>query len=195
MNAINAIPVPPHVPLKPAGQWPMLADPRHRLLLRHWAEGRGSELMAPRAAINPAALRDCLPFLWINRWDAARQDFVCTLAGEGVIQAWGVNIIGRTAAEVMGPALGLRLNLRYRAALGIPAVQFGLRTIVPPDVTQKQSTRLVLPLSDAEGAPYGVLGLTLYDYALPEHGGPEVTPEQEMELYACAGLPRALPPE
>jgi len=194
MNAINSIPVPPHPPLMPADVWPALADPRHRRLLRHWAEGRGSSLMAPRTAIDPAALRDCLHFMWINRWDVTRQDFICTLAGEGVIDAWGVNIIGRTATEVMGPELGLRLNLRYRAALGIPAVQFGHRIIVPPDVTQKQSTRLVLPLSDDTGAPYGVLGLTLYDYALPEHGGPEVAPGQEVELYACAGLPRTLPP-
>lgn len=190
--------VPLHSPLMPEGVWPDLADPRHRQFVQHWAEQRAANpggwgLIAPRSAIDPMALRACLPHLWIYRWDTARQDFICTLAGEAVNQAWGFSIIGRTTYEVMGAGNGPLVRARYLAVLGIPAIQCSRKPIEPHDGIHKRSTRIILPLCDGEGAPYGVLGMTLYDYDPYREADKPVQTVPEVELYGCAGLPRTPP--
>lgn len=176
----------------PPGEWPHFSDPRFQRLLRHWAEQR-SGLMAPRAAIDPAAIRDCLPHVYLMRWLPDEDDFICTLSGEQVNEAWGHNMIGKRPREFMPLPTGARAMDIYRLIVRMPAVHVGHRAIMPLDRAEKAAERLVVPLAHPDGSPWGFLGLSVYHYdRLTEaghvpHVGPNVT------YYPCAGLPPAPP--
>jgi len=177
----------------PPGLWPEVSDPRHKRFLRHWAEQRGDGIMALRSGIDPASIRDCLPHLWIYRWDAELNDFVCTLAGEAVNQAWGFSLVGLSLDRIMGPVNAPTVRERYAEVLRLPAVQCSRRPIMPQVAMEKRGTRLIVPLADAEGGHYGVLGMSLYEYDHYADADKPVHIPPEVELYPCAGLPRTPP--
>ncbi|MCW0233572.1 MAG: PAS domain-containing protein [Ferrovibrio sp.] len=176
----------------PPGEWPGFRDSRFMLLLQHWAANRNG-LMMPRAALDPAAIKTCLPHVWLFQYLAESDSFLCRLSGEQVNEAWGVNMAGKQPQEFMPPESAAMAHLIYRRILLTPALHVGHRRIAPAGRQAKLAERLVVPLSDAEGRPYGIFGLSLYYFdpitqaELPPHVGPEVT------YYPCAGLPAGLP--
>lgn len=181
----------------PPGEWPRFDDPRFVSLLRHWAAGRIVDgrvgLMMPRTALDPAAIKACLPHVWLFHYDAAADTFVCRLSGEAVNEAWGANMAGKRPQDFMPPASAARAHQIYRRILLTPALHVGHRRVTPAGRQEKSAERLVVPLSDAAGRPYGIFGLSLYHFdpiteaAAPPHVGPNVT------YYPCAALPAAMP--
>lgn len=173
----------------PAGQWPSFRDPRLLLLLRHWAERRRG-LVMPRSALDPAAIKTCLPHVWLFRYDAADDSFTCRLSGEGVNEAWGTNMTGKRPRDFMPEASAAMAHRIYRRILLTPALHVSNKLA---DATSKGADRLVVPLIDDDGQPYGIFGLSIYHFdpisgaGLPPHVGPEIT------YYPCADLP-ATPP-
>lgn len=176
----------------PPGVWPQFSDPRFLGLLRHWAACRNG-LMAPRAAIEPAVIRDCLPHVYLMRWLPDEDDFVCSLSGEQVNEAWGQTMIGKRPRDFMPPASAVRAMDIYRLIVRLPAVHVGHRPIEPLDRPEKAAERLVVPLAHPDGSPWGFLGLSFYHYnpvteaGHVPHIGPDVT------YYPCADLPPAPP--
>ncbi len=193
MNAIRH-PDPARDILMPPGCWPDLPHASLRQFLRHWAEQRGEALMAPRAAIDPLALRDCLPCLWIYRWEEEQQDFVCTLAGEAVNEAWGMRLTGQTLGRLMGPDNAAVVRARYHKVLRLPALQYSWRPIMPQGAVEKVCHRLILPVADGDGAAQAVLGMTVYEYDRFADADKPINVAPDVEVYPCAGLPRGLPP-
>lgn len=182
------------------GAWPVFRDPRFLQLLRHWAAGRSAEaqdgrpaLVMPRAALDPVAIRACLAHIWLAQYLPDQDSFVFRLAGEGVNEAWGTNITGKRPDEFMPPASAATAGQIYRRILLTPAVHVGYRRIEPAERQEKGAERLVLPLSDAAGGPWGIIGMSLYHFnpvtqaGLPPYVGRDVT------YYACAGLPAEAP--
>lgn len=179
------------------GAWPSFRDPRFVDLLRHWAAGRAANgsggLMMARAALDPVAIRSCLAHIWLAQYVPAEDNFIFRLAGEGVNEAWGANITGRRPEDFMSPSSAAVARQIYRRILLTPAVHVGYRRIVPADRQEKGAERLVVPLSDAEGGPWGIVGMSLYHFDpvteanLPPYVGPDVT------YYPCAGLPAGIP--
>lgn len=110
----------------PAGIWPELADPRFSQLLRHWAEGRRG-LLPPRSAIDPIAIRSCLPNIWLYQYLPEEDDFRCSLAGEAVNQAWGASVIGKKPRDFMPPSVLPTVLDSYRETLRRPALQVSRR--------------------------------------------------------------------
>ena len=179
------------------GAWPGFRDPRFHTLLRHWAAGRAvngsSALMMARTALDPVAIRGCLAHIWLAQYLPAEDNFIFRLAGERVNEAWGVNITGKRSEDFMPPASAATARQIYRRILLTPALHVGYRRIEPAERQEKGAERLVLPLSDAEGGPWGIVGMSLYHFNpvteanLPPYVGPDVT------YYPCAGLPAGLP--
>lgn len=178
----------------PAGLWPVFRDPRFLQLLRHWAENRQSVdgkpgPMMPRAALDPLALKACLAHIWLAQYLPQEESFVFRLAGEAVNEAWGGNVTGKRPGQFMPPASAATAGQIYRRILLTPAVHVGYRRIEPAERQGKGAERLVVPLSDAEGGPWGIVGMSLYHFdpvtqaSLPPYVGPDVT------YYPCAGLP------
>lgn len=176
----------------PAGQWPVFRDPRFLILLRHWASGRVGPVM-PREALDPAAIKSCLPHVWLFQYLADSDSFVCRLSGEQVNEAWGSNIAGKRPQDFMPADSAAIAQVIYRRILFAPALHVSYRRIEPRYLREKGAERLVVPLSDARGQPYGIFGLSLYHFDpiteadLPPHVGPDVT------YYPCADLPAGVP--
>jgi hypothetical protein len=186
------------VVIGPPDCWPVLHEPRFRQLLRHWAECRQSidgklGLMAPRSALDPAAIRACLPNVWIYQHLPDTDDFLCTLSGEAVNQAWGHSLMGRRITQIMAPEMLAHVRVLYRRMLAMPAIQLSHRRILPAEGVAQSAERLIVPLSRDDGSPYGVFGITIY------HLGPQACFDnfRDMQggvtLYDCHTLP-ATPP-
>src|SRR3546814_13258617 len=77
-----------------------------QLLLRRWAEWRDGLKPPPRSRIDPAALKPCLPLVWIWRLTEDHSTLTCTLAGEDVQAAWGRSIIGNDPLALWGTDSG-----------------------------------------------------------------------------------------
>jgi hypothetical protein len=167
------------------------------MLLRHWAAGRVIDgrtgLMMPRATLDPAAIKACLPHVWLAQYAADLDDFVFRLSGEQVNEAWGLSITGKRPHDFMPPASAATASGIYRRILFTPAVHVNYRPIEPTERQQKGAERLVVPLCDAEGRPWGIVGMSLYVFDpitqadLPPYVGPDVT------YYPCRDLPEGMP--
>lgn len=178
------------------GRWPELEDSRLRLLLRRWAEWRGDRLAPPRSAVDPAAIIPCLPELWIFRLSEDRSHVVCSLAGDKLNEAWGFSIMGKTPMELWGPEQGGIVNERLKRVALIPAIVHGTSSITPVSDLPgtRVARRLMLPLCDDEGAPYGAIGLTLLGYDR-RRDQPQAAPLLvQAWRHPCADLPPNLPP-
>jgi hypothetical protein len=180
------------VTMGPPACWPVLGDARFRILLRHWAENR-SGLMAPRSAIDPAAVRECLPHVWLYQYLPEENDFLCKLAGEKVNEAWGQSLIGKRVSQLMPPAMLARVPVLYRRMLQLPALQVSRRRITPPDRLVQSAERLILPLSRDDGTPYAVFGMTLYYLGDQSSFDDPLDMQGAVTLYDCSRLP-ATPP-
>ncbi|QDO97331.1 PAS domain-containing protein [Ferrovibrio terrae] len=174
------------------GVWPVFRDPRFLTLLRHWASNRVG-LMMPRAVLDPVDIKACLAHIWLAQYLPGEDSFVFRLAGERVNEAWGANITGKRSEEFMPAASAVTATQIYRRILLTPAVHVGYRRIEPAERQEKGAERLVVPLSDADGGPWGIVGMSLYHFNpvteadLPPYVGPDVT------YYPCAGLPSGSP--
>lgn len=174
------------------GLWPPLEDARLSAFLRHWAERREG-LYAPRTRIDPAALRDSLPHVWIYRWNPESSTFICTLAGEAVSDAWGHSLIGKRLQDFARPEDAAVIEARYRDVLEVPGIQYSCRRVAPPGQAERAAERLIVPLSDADGRPYGVFGISLYRFDPVAAIDKPVLVNLDAVLYPCAALPAGLP--
>lgn len=144
--------------------WPALDDERLILFLRHWAAGRQGALLPSRDAIDPAAIRQCLPNIWRYRFDSGRNDFICTLAGQAVNEAWGFSLIGRSLAEIMPPGQLSVVRERYHRVLAVPLIEVVTKPILPTAATMKLTSRVILPLAGRDGRPSELIGMTVYSF-------------------------------
>ncbi|WP_300299554.1 PAS domain-containing protein [Ferrovibrio sp.] len=178
------------------GHWPDIDDARLQLLLRRWAEWRGNRLAPPRSAVDPASIIPCLPELWIFRLSEDRSHVVCSLAGDKLNEAWGFSIMGKTPMELWGPEQGGIVNERLKRVALIPAIVHGTSSITPVSDLPgtRLARRLMLPLCDDAGAPYGAIGLTLLGYDR-RRDQPQAAPLLvQAWRHPCADLPPDLPP-
>lgn len=178
------------------GQWPVLEDEICRLLLHRWAAWRQGGLVPRRSAVDPAAIVPCLPQLWIFRLDAGRGRMVCSLAGDRLNEAWGFSIIGKDPVDLWGAQDGGFINARLCRVALIPALIYGRSGFTPAgDVPgSRVARRLMLPLCDDAGAPYGAFGVTLLDFDPRRHEPQAPPPMMRAWRYPCADLPATPPP-
>lgn len=150
--------------------------------------------MMPRSAIDLAAIKTCLPNIWLYRFLPEENEFVCTVSGEKVNEAWGTSLMGKRLGEIMPPSMMPFTLLLYRRMLEIPAIQTSRRLIAPPGGIEQSSERLIVPLCDDARRPYGVLGVTVYSLGgLAQLMSRSEEVEDEATLYPCSGLAGSLP--
>lgn len=179
------------------GRWPALEDRRMALLLRRWAGWREGTAPPPRSRIDPAALKPCLPHVWIWRLTPDRFSLTCTLAGEKIQEAWGRGIIGNDPLSLWGPESGLVVRDRLRRVALTPAIVHGRSGILSGESASpgKFAERLILPLATDDGAPFGVIGMTLYRYDPVAAAGQLPRVLLSSQRHPCAALPEGLPPD
>lgn len=180
------------------GRWPVFRDPRFLQLLRHWAENRPSVdgkpgLIMPRAALDPVAIRACLAHIWLAQYLPDEDNFIFRLAGERVNEAWGTSITGKRTDEFMPPASAVTARQIYRRILLTPAIHVGYRRIEPAERQEKGAERLVVPLSDGAGGPWGIVGMSLYHFNPVTQADLPPAVGRDVIYYPCSGLPAEMP--
>jgi hypothetical protein len=146
-------------------------DPRIELLWLHWRASLRPGRLPRREDIDPVALKDVLPVIWIYRLDASGRDFYCALAGQEILKVWGrPGMIGAPISQLFGPAAYETLRARWLELLDRPAVMHGSARYSPhwaEAPSPRRPERLSLPLDGPDGRRYGVLGATCYGLEEP----------------------------
>lgn len=148
------------------------ADPKVLAFLGAWKSARGDRLVPFRHDFDPLAVPSLLRCAWIYRFDKARGDYVCELAGEEINDTWGRSIKSLTLFEIVGPRDHAVVTARWKKVLEGPLVQFGWFSDSNPVTLNFEAQRLVLPLASRSGELDTVLGFSLYRISLPDTDRP-----------------------
>jgi hypothetical protein len=167
---------------------PEFLDQRLGIVMSHWLASRHGLLLPRRSDIRPEAFAFCWPCMWLFRWRPLRQSFQNVIAGEEINRAWDVSSIQGKFIEELFPSYGRALRQRWTDQLQQPAIAYGRQGAESRGLRSKQAERLELPLSDAAGGPYGILGITIYRYERRDHALP-IEPPLDVTLISCADLP------
>ncbi len=169
---------------------PDFADPRIGQVYAHWLAARQGRLVPYRDRISPAAIAPCLPHVWIYRWLPDQGTFRNVLAGEEINLAWSFSIRGKSMEELFGQDADT-LRRRWRELLERPAIAYGRLTGALSEGRYKRAERLNLPLRNADDSPYGILGITIYDFDRLHADRTQIPPPLEITIVPCAALPGA----
>ena len=184
-------------PNKPLGLYPEpktgLPDnqaPFLDILMNHWLDVRGDRLMPLRSEIDPTAIYQSLPHVWIYRFDPARDDFICELSGDHINTAWKRNITDAGTRELFPADERDTLVARWHYLLDhglMMKTDFNLSR----DLSFKPAERLTLPLTDEKGHAGCILGITVYSYKKWLEDEKDVAPPDINPRYfdgrPCAG--------
>lgn len=160
------------------------------MVFSHWLAAREGQLVPRRDRISPAAMAPCLPCVWIYRWLPERKTFQNVLAGEEINLAWSFSIRGKSMEELFGSDCD-KLRQRWIELLDRPAISYGRLTSELSQGRYKRAERLNLPLRDNDGKPYGILGITIYDFDRLHPEQTQIPPPLEIAIVPCSALPGA----
>lgn len=141
------------------------ADPRIFRFLNAWRQARKGRLVPEKRDFDPLNVPDLLPYTWLYRYRPELGDFVCRLAGEEVNAAWGASIKGKTLKEVVGDKDHEIVLQRWRSILTVPQSLYGKSDERLTEITHRSAQRLLLPLTDPDGLPAFMLGISLYTFS------------------------------
>jgi hypothetical protein len=162
-------------------------DPRARRFLNAWLAARTAAAGVPmRQAFDPMAVPTLLSAVSLYRWDPARDDFICKLAGETTRGAWGRGIRGLPLAEVVGADHHPTIKQRWLTILAGPMVHRGW-VERERDGSLSRADRLILPLRDGEDGPVDhILCLSLYRFDGPGQAQPPLVPDRVTQIPCAA---------
>lgn len=104
-----------------AGARELLRRPEILGVLDHWAAI--AEAGYPtRKAIDPLAIAQCLPVIWITDYDRTTRRFLYRLAGEMVQTFYGFSLAGRYLDEVVPVSDYARVNAYFERCVLEPAI-------------------------------------------------------------------------
>lgn len=167
-----------------------IVDPRIDAMWRHWLGVRNGRPMPARRAIDPTAIPQALPVLYMYDYIAETGRFFCRLAGEEIQLGSGVRGVKKYLDELFPPEVGVGIQKRYRRVVDTPCLVYAnglMRTIVGLVMPIE---RLVLPLSDDGVTANGLIGATIYKRDQALHVLAERNPTLVQESYL--GLPPAV---
>jgi len=141
-------------------------DPRLSILWSRWAVSLWPWGLPSPDDIDVASLDEIEDIVWLYRLEAEARSFRCVMAGETVRAAWQrVDMVGATIADLLGAPIHPIVRDFWLHLVDRPAVMHGsvLCSPSPWERMQRQSAeRLVLPLWQRDGRPWGLVGATSY---------------------------------
>lgn len=187
--------------------WPRIADPLMHAFLRCWAQWRQpaprfgpvdaptGKLPPRRRDIDPIALRHCLPHLWIFRVDPDLRNARLTLAGEEILFYWGRSVIGYDVNQLWGDERVARTGLdQLVRCAATPAIIYGQPQNHAPKAHGLRIERLMLPLMNDDGAPFGVIGYSRFEREIHWDTVMRPQPSESLQIYPLSELPD-MPPD
>lgn len=140
-----------------------ILSPDARRLFDLWLSLRDGALVPPQSRFDPTSVADLLGSMYIYRFDATTDEFICRLAGEAINRAWGGSIKGAALKQIVGRDRHAAALERWKAVITTPRVQYGRIDDIWEGVETCVAERLVLPMSGG-GEPDRVLGFARYRY-------------------------------
>ena len=163
-----------------------IVDPTLTALYRHWLDARGGRALPARKAIDPLALRDTLPNLFLYTYDAKALApgagkpgrFYCRLAGEQINLMVGTVCSKRFLDQIFAPQVFRVVRERYTEIVTRPTVLHMHGVVKMANGLDVPGERLVLPLGDdgglgPTGAGDALVGAAVYYLSRP--GTPTTT--------------------
>lgn len=118
--------------------------------LEYWLSLPKQHLVPPRAAIDPAAIREILPYFLM--WEANNgHDATWRLVGSGIREWFGRELTGRDVLEIHADAAKAKATAAGRAMVAQPCGAWGLMTLTSPQGYDFLVEVLCLPLRDGNG--------------------------------------------
>ena len=151
--------------------------------------------------IDPAAIKEALPYLWVLRYDRADGRFSYRIAGEEINQFYHRNLSGKPVDGVLAPELAEAFQGRARRVVENTCVMHLIGKVYRSAGYEALGERIYLPLSPARNDDGGVLGVTdarghnINDELLQKNaaGALHVIRDGDYLVYDAA-LPDAVPP-
>jgi len=147
-----------------------LIEPGLRALYRHWLKQRGRHSMPARKALDPTAIPETLPNLFLYEYDAARDRFYCRLAGEHINAMVGSTCTRRHLDEIFRPSVFKVVEARYRAIIGRPTLLHMHGIVRMANSLDVPGERLILPLASDGARADALIGAAYYN--VPRPGAP-----------------------
>ncbi|RED49212.1 PAS domain-containing protein [Aestuariispira insulae] len=157
-------------PINPLGLYP---DPQQGLpivqsqalgiVLKHWLDIRRDRSIPLRSDIDPTAIYQAMPAIWIYQYDDDHDDFRCELSGDAINTAWKRNITGALTRELFQPNIAKTLTTRWQYLIDralVMKTDFNMAR----DLSFKPAERLTLPLTNEDGSARCIIGVTEYAY-------------------------------
>lgn len=168
--------------------FPHVRKPQSQLLLGHWLDRRSGRVAPARPDIDPTAIADILPGIWVCDFLPAERRFRMRLAGEDVNQIYGYSIRNHYFEDIITPSMLPEVLRRYRRVVEEPAILLCSGQIYLASGRWVVGERLVLPLLGEGGALMHVIGASIFDVRFVDFGGP---PKQEAMVETFTPLRRS----
>ncbi len=163
------------------------ADPRIYEFFEAWNDLRAGRLVPRKAAFDPSRVASLLNAVWLYRFDADIDDFVCSLAGENVNDAWGRSIRGRCLRDIVGEKDHPVVLRRWQQIVSVPLIHYGAIQERMSRLATRRAERLIVPLTDDNDVPAFTLGLSLYAIDAGDPNRSALVPEDITQIR-CADL-------
>ena len=140
--------------------WPTdISEPAEHFL-QSWLKMRHGRLMPRKSDIDPAYIPKLLSMIWMYEYLPEEDDFICHLHGETIREAWGFSLRGQKISEFFPADVIDKVKKRWHRVIETPAV---MHTVMQsPDEIVRTAERMMVPVTDDEGAVRYLLGLSLY---------------------------------
>lgn len=110
--------------------------------------------------VDPAAIKEALPYLWVLRYDRASGRFTYRIAGEEINRFYRRNLSGKPVDGLMAPELAEAFQGRARRVIENACVLHLVGKVYRSAGYEAVGERIYLPLSPARNDDGGVLGIT-----------------------------------
>jgi hypothetical protein len=139
-----------------------LTDPRLAALLRHWLTVRRDKAMPGRADIDPAAIINVLPYVYVYDFRPDSGRFFNRLAGEHIYNTSGVRGGNRFLDELFAFPVAQTIRGWFMHVVGIPSLAHMGVAVRYAGGEEIAGERLILPLSSDGKVADGLIGASVY---------------------------------
>lgn len=139
----------------------LLETPESRLLLGYWRDSGSAERPPGRRDLDPSGFASALSHVWLMDYLPGERRLRYRLAGEEISNRYEGALTGKCLDEVVGADAYARVAPHFLVCPERPAIAMMLGRVYQECQKPGQGERLLLPLVDSEGAPEGLIGITL----------------------------------
>jgi len=134
-----------------------------RRLAAWWWESRGNLSLPRKNALEPLAIPDLLPFVWITEHDPEADRFVYRLVGEEIRARYDTPLKNQGVRDIFAPEDAAHIRRVMHRVVQTPCAYHHMGAIYETHDRVGFGERLLLPLGDRDGRASHLLGISLYD--------------------------------